>query len=81
MKSNGEHEKERKWQVTQQVASNLIVVAGGNVNAYRRYKKQVPISKETFTQICWEVGMSDAADFIKFESDERDRYREITEEF
>lgn len=31
MKSNGEHEKERKWQVTQQVASNLIVVAGGIV--------------------------------------------------
>ena len=31
MKSNGEREKERKWQVTQQVASNLIVVAGGIV--------------------------------------------------
>ena len=57
------------------------VITGGNVNAYRRYKKQVPISKETLTQICWEVGMSDAADFIKFESDEQERYREITEEF
>ena len=59
----------------------LFDYLGGNVNAYRRYKKQVPISKETFTQICWKVGMSDAADFIKFESDEQERYREITEEF
>ena len=62
-------------------AEELSDYSGGNVNAYRRYKKQVPISKETFTQICWEVGMSDAADFIKFESDEQERYREITEEF
>ena len=62
-------------------AEELFEYLGGNVNAYRRYKKQVPISKETFTQICWEVGMSDAADFIKFESDERERYREIAEEF
>ena len=59
----------------------LFDYLGGNVNAYRRYKKQVPISKETFTQICWKVGMSDAADFIKFESGEQERYREITEEF
>ena len=43
--------------------------------------KEKEVSKETFTQICWEVGMSDAADFIKFESDEQERYREITEEF
>ena len=36
-------------------AEELFDYLGGNVNAYRRYKKQVPISKETFTQICWEV--------------------------
>lgn len=30
-------------------AEELFDYLGGNVNAYRRYKKQVPISKETFT--------------------------------
>ena len=62
-------------------AEELFDYLGGTGKAYRRNKKQVTISKETFTQICWEVGMSDAADFIKFESDEQERYREITEEF
>lgn len=59
----------------------LFDYLGGNLDLYRRYKKQVPVNKETFTRICWEIGMSDAADFIKFESDERERYREIAEEF
>lgn len=59
----------------------LFDYLGGNLDRYRRYKKQVPVNKETFTRICWEIGMSDAADFIKFESDERERYREIAEEF
>lgn len=56
-------------------------MAENNEKKYIIKIKGKEVSKETFTQICWEVGMSDAADFIKFESDERDRYREITEEF
>lgn len=59
----------------------LFEYLGGNINTYITNKKQIPISKETFTRICWEIGISDAADFIKFESDERERYREIAEEF
>lgn len=59
----------------------LFEYLGGNINSYRRYRKQIPISKEMFTQICWEIGMSDAADFIRFESDKREFYREIPEEF
>lgn len=59
----------------------LFEYLGGNINSYRRYRKQISISKETFTRICWEIGMSDAADFIKFEPDEREFSREIAEEF
>ena len=62
------------------VLKNFLIIWAA-MSMHTRYKKQVPISKETFTQICWEVGMSDAADFIKFESDEQERYRKITEEF
>lgn len=59
----------------------LFDYLGGNIDSYRRYKKQIPINKETFTRICWEIGMSNASDFIKFEFDEKARYCKIAEEF
>lgn len=59
----------------------LFEYLGGNINSYITNKKQIPISKETFTRICWEIGISDAAEFIKFEPDEKELYRKIAEEF
>ncbi len=53
----------------------------GDKRVYERYKSEVPINKEVFTRICWEIGIVDAEAFIKFELGEKSRYREIWENF
>ena len=52
-----------------------------NVDAYNRYKKEVPIGKATLRTLCWELGATQVTEFVRFENDERERYRFILEEF
>lgn len=59
----------------------LFEYLDGDTKIYKRYKDKVPINKEVFTRICWEIGIVDAEAFIKFELGEKNRYREIWENF
>lgn len=52
-----------------------------NRESYEHYKKEVPISKQTLKTLCWELGTAGVTEFVRFETDEKERYKDILEEF
>ena len=53
----------------------------GNIILYELCKKYIPVEEEMFMRICWEIGISEAADLIKFEPEAIAGYCEIWEKF
>ncbi len=52
-----------------------------NRDSYEHFKKEVPINKQTLKTLCWELGTAEVMDFVRFENNEKERYRDILEEF
>ena len=59
----------------------LFHYLGGKVQTYTRFSDEVPINKEMLTRICWEIGISSASEFLKYEDGDSKRYQDILEEF
>lgn len=61
--------------------AELFDYLGGNQRTYARFEKEVPINKGILTRICWEIGISSASEFLKYEDGDSTRYQDILEEF
>lgn len=52
-----------------------------NRNSYEHFKKEIPINKQTLYVLCWELGTAEVMDFVRFELNEKNRYKDILEKF
>lgn len=54
---------------------------GLNRSAYEHYRKEVPINKETLRVLCWQLGTVIVTDCVTLTETERERYKDILDEF
>lgn len=50
-------------------------------DSYKHFKKEVPINKQTLKTLCFELGTAEVMDFVRFEANEKERYKGIWEVF
>lgn len=54
---------------------------GLNSKAYKHYRKEVPINGETLSVMCWQLGTVIVTDCVTLTAIERERYKNLLDEF